>query len=138
MTKGTVDRVDQSGTSDIRSALENLLAQVRIATRATAVVLQEAGREANSVCEVETNEVADLDIATQRLTLNTHAAVAIQRALARLEDGTYGLCEECGNLIASPRLMALPFATRCLGCQQSYESEHLRSNSEGVPRRMRL
>jgi DnaK suppressor protein len=81
------------------------------------------------VSDAEPIEVADVEVATQRLTLNTHAAAAIQRALDRLEDGTYGRCEECGRTIAGLRLVALPFATRCLECQQSYETEHQRGRA---------
>ena|SRR5690349_11585645 len=40
----------------------------------------------------------------------------IERALARLETGTYGLCEECGRHIESARLRAVPYALRCQRC----------------------
>lgn len=37
-------------------------------------------------------------------------------ALARVDDGTYGLCEQCGRPIARERLAARPFARRCMTC----------------------
>lgn len=46
-----------------------------------------------------------------RTTLND-----VERALAKLDQGTYGRCEECGAAIAGPRLEAMPTARRCIGC----------------------
>ncbi|MFC7503302.1 TraR/DksA family transcriptional regulator [Nocardioides sp. GCM10030258] len=45
----------------------------------------------------------------------------IDRALARIEDGTYGVCESCGNPIGKMRLMAFPRATLCMTCKQREE-----------------
>ena len=40
----------------------------------------------------------------------------IRAALRRLRDGTYGACITCGDHIADARLVALPYATRCIKC----------------------
>jgi RNA polymerase-binding protein DksA len=45
----------------------------------------------------------------------------IDRALARIADGTYGTCESCGNPIGKGRAMAFPRATLCLTCKQREE-----------------
>ena len=42
----------------------------------------------------------------------------IERALARLDDGTYGTCERCGKPIGVERLRALPWATLCIDDQR--------------------
>ncbi len=47
--------------------------------------------------------------------------VQTERALARIADGTYGVCESCGNPIGKMRLMAFPRATLCLTCKQREE-----------------
>lgn len=44
-----------------------------------------------------------------------------ERALARIGDGTYGVCESCGNPIGKMRLMAFPRATLCMSCKQREE-----------------
>ncbi len=44
-----------------------------------------------------------------------------ERAMARLEDGTYGQCESCGNPIGKARLQAFPRATLCVSCKQRAE-----------------
>lgn len=43
-------------------------------------------------------------------------------ALQRIEDGSYGLCNECKNPIAVARLKAIPYAQTCLKCQEKLES----------------
>lgn len=45
----------------------------------------------------------------------------IDRALAKLERGTYGICEECGKRIAPERLEAIPYATLCIECKAKRE-----------------
>lgn len=45
----------------------------------------------------------------------THLA-EVDAALARVEDGTYGVCESCGAQIAPERLEARPVARRCITC----------------------
>lgn len=42
----------------------------------------------------------------------------INQALARIEEGTYGTCTECGNAIAPERLEAIPYAALCIDCQR--------------------
>jgi RNA polymerase-binding protein DksA len=42
---------------------------------------------------------------------------AVDGALARLDDGTYGTCVRCGRPIAAARLEALPWAAHCIECQ---------------------
>ena len=45
----------------------------------------------------------------------------IDEALHRIEDGSYGICEVCGQLIRKPRLQHLPFAHTCMECQSEME-----------------
>lgn len=45
----------------------------------------------------------------------------VEQALARLADGSYGECVDCGSAIPYPRLAACPTARRCVGCQEADE-----------------
>jgi len=45
----------------------------------------------------------------------------IEAALERIEEGTYGICEECGVKIPKKRLNALPFALMCVKCAAEYQ-----------------
>jgi RNA polymerase-binding transcription factor DksA len=51
----------------------------------------------------------------------TRVLKEIDRALERLNQGAYGVCEDCGGSIAPRRLQVLPFAVRCTPCQESRE-----------------
>jgi RNA polymerase-binding transcription factor DksA len=62
----------------------------------------------------------DIDLAL--LQINSEIVDKITDALARLEGGSYGVCNECGEEIAEKRLRALPFAARCRNCQESFEA----------------
>jgi DnaK suppressor protein len=42
-------------------------------------------------------------------------------ALKRIEEGTFGVCEECKAVLTKARLKALPYARLCLSCQQKRE-----------------
>jgi len=44
-----------------------------------------------------------------------------ERALQRIDDGTYGICESCGQPIGKARLQAFPRATLCVSCKQKEE-----------------
>jgi DnaK suppressor protein len=46
----------------------------------------------------------------------------IKKALAGIDEGTYGLCATCGEAIAPGRLEIMPYAVFCVGCQKSQES----------------
>jgi DnaK suppressor protein len=48
---------------------------------------------------------------------------AIDNALERIGDKTYGTCEECGTKIAKVRLAALPYVHNCIECQRLEEEE---------------
>jgi DnaK suppressor protein len=45
----------------------------------------------------------------------------IDKALGKIEDGTYGLCDRCGKPIEKPRLKALPYANLCIKDKQAEE-----------------
>ena len=45
-----------------------------------------------------------------------HQIAAVDAALARVADGTYGICEVCGRPIAEERLEAIPWAATCVAC----------------------
>lgn len=60
-----------------------------------------------------------------------HAHAELSRLLAarrRLDEGTYGFCEDCGEPIDERRLFALPSTARCKACQAVYE------RSQAAPR----
>jgi len=64
--------------------------------------------------------VTEVDMALMQMKSETLSR--IDQAIARLENGTYGLCQECDQEIAAARLKALPFAALCRECQEDTET----------------
>jgi DnaK suppressor protein len=48
--------------------------------------------------------------------------IKMDAAERKLNEGTYGVCEECGADISEERLAALPYAVRCLQCEERFET----------------
>ena len=75
----------------------------------------------------ETSEVdIQEDIEFALIQMKAETLNKINEALARLEEGTYGNCFECGEEIAEARLRALPFAVRCKDCEEARETAEQR------------
>lgn len=68
------------------------------------------------------NEELDLKIGLEEL--ESAELVAIDAALKRVADGSYGLCIQCGSSISTARLHANPTALRCINCQADEEKLH--------------
>ena len=47
---------------------------------------------------------------------------AIEEALVRLDKGTYGVCRDCGELIAEARLNAIPWTRVCISCKEKQQA----------------
>ncbi|MDX9822611.1 MAG: RNA polymerase-binding protein DksA [Syntrophales bacterium] len=45
----------------------------------------------------------------------------MKEAIKRIDDGTFGICEECGGPISEKRLMARPVTTQCIDCKTKQE-----------------
>jgi DnaK suppressor protein len=63
----------------------------------------------------------------QSILFNEQALLTlVENALQRLEDGTYGLCQQCKEAIPPKRLEALPWAERCVHCEAQLEGVYQR------------
>ena len=69
----------------------------------------------------ESGEGDTLNVERERdLALSAQARASVEeidRALAKMDAGTYGICERCGNPIPKARLKALPYASLCVACK---------------------
>ena len=85
-----------------------------------------ASGEVNKLTEVfdagesSENDIQE-DIELALIQMKSETLNKVDDALARLEQGTYGNCFECGEEIAEARLRALPFAVRCKDCEEARE-----------------
>jgi DnaK suppressor protein len=89
------------------------------------LVNQEASNESNDGDVLDLADQAsdsyDKDLANSLSETERARLAAVEKALKRVEEGTYGLCEDCTKPIPLPRLKVLPFAKLCVSCQQSEE-----------------
>lgn len=69
----------------------------------------------------QTLSASQRDLAALGLELTGQKRKDLYAALSRLEDGSYGTCESCGEDISPKRLAAIPWASNCISCQQSKE-----------------
>jgi len=105
---------------------EDLVLEISRRSKAsTESAAQDIGDILDSVSEERTREL-DL-ILTDR---EKRKLAQIDDAIERIEENTYGLCEECGIKIPKARLKVLPFATFCVECQEKNEREEKYTREE--------
>ena len=109
-----------------RSGYEQKLRQQQELLERTMKAAVEQGRDTGLV---ETQDVADQAVASYQKEFlfsqgtNGHAQMQLVRqAMERLEDGTFGECQQCGQSIGTKRLEALPWTPYCISCQEKIEN----------------
>src|ERR1700690_1711692 len=65
-----------------------------------------------------TQQAAEREIAVHNLDRDSALLQGLRLAIARLNDGSYGLCLKCEEEIAGKRLKAIPWAELCIRCQE--------------------
>lgn len=89
-----------------------------------------AGRVLDSAEQSVADMLADAKILQIEKEVREQADVTA--ALARITDGTYGVCIDCGDDIDTKRLEVYPTAKRCVRCQSHYETQH-RGGRDSTP-----
>lgn len=74
----------------------------------------------------------DLEFHASLRDLSESRLTAITSSLIRLDEGLFGICEECHEQISLPRLQSLPFASYCFDCQKEVEEASRRARSRIV------
>jgi RNA polymerase-binding transcription factor DksA len=64
-----------------------------------------------------------MELTAQLLDRHAQDLRAILEAQARIADGLFGLCIDCGDDIGYERLLALPAAPRCVACQETHDAQ---------------
>ena len=106
---------------ELNAERDRLRSELNLAEHELADLMRDAGDGAG-------NDQADVGSTTferdHEMTLANNAREMLfqtEHALERIENGTYGACENCGQPIGKMRLMAFPRATLCLSCKQREE-----------------
>lgn len=81
---------------------------------------------AGSVTDPADKSVAHLlaDLGKAEVSRDLNEVRALEAALLRLGDGSYGRCSDCGGDIGLARLQVTPVAARCIDCQTRHEKTH--------------
>jgi DnaK suppressor protein len=109
---------------DARQQLEQMLHELATAT----TTLENEGAGDNSeLSHIDqhpadtASDVVDLDRENAMLEAADDQREQIRAALARIDDGSYGTCVDCGATISDARLSVRPEAARCVECQAKFE-----------------
>jgi DnaK suppressor protein len=114
--------LDEGQLAQLRAALET-----RLAALSGVAEPQTAGGRDLPVPEIETSPADKAtvrllnDLALEAAGHNAAQMQVLRHALAKFDDGSYGLCEECGGDIGFSRLQARPEARLCITCQTRLE-----------------
>lgn len=81
---------------------------------------QGAGIDIGDAADVAADDEFNL-LSSQLAESESRELAKVEEALARIDEGRFGLCDGCNEKIPLPRLQALPYATRCVRCQRETE-----------------
>jgi DnaK suppressor protein len=86
------------------------------------------GGKLNDVLDAVESAEADIqeDLEFALVQMKSETLNKVNDALARLDQGNYGNCFDCGDEIGEKRLRALPFAVRCKECEEARETAEQR------------
>lgn len=111
--------------NEVRDELEQEIARVRGELEDVASDLEGLLRDPGDGAGDDQADVGNANFERDHeISLARKSAEVLQqseKALARMDDGTYGVCESCGEPIGKLRLQAFPRATLCMPCKQQQE-----------------
>src|SRR5436190_15451692 len=125
-TQARTDAKARSRYSELKRMLEDRRREIRAEVQGKMRDVRAEGAwggKSSEVLDAVESSEADIqdDIEFALIQMKSETLNKIQDALARLEQGDYGNCFECGEEIAEKRLRALPFAVRCKDCEEARE-----------------
>ena len=130
----------------IKSEEERKYDLKRLLLRRREEIVREAKEEISKYIKGETRQLVDTalddgdwsvvdlseDISLRQLSTHKENLQKIDEALRKLDEGTYGSCEDCGEEISSERLKIMPFAIYCIDCQERREEIEAMERREGI------
>jgi DnaK suppressor protein len=116
--------MSEQDTPAIRARLEELRAE--LSDQAEALPIAEEGEENDgSVGQHYADDGTDTFLRERNLALRENAAdllAQVEAALRRLDNGSYGTCENCGRPINPERLEAIPYTAYCIDCASQLQA----------------
>ena len=119
------ERMSQTRYTELKAMLDGRRREIQAEVQGKMRDVRGAGEvtKVNDVFDAVESSEADIqeDIEFALIQMKSETLNKINDALARLDQGDYGNCFECGEEIAEKRLRALPFAVRCKDCEEAKE-----------------
>ena len=100
----------------LRDLRERMSGQVESTVEAIREDLNPAGQVSNAPVHLADAAPENIETDIQVIETERELLEEVQSALHRLDDGTFGQCEQCGGSIGEERLDAIPYASRCIQC----------------------
>ena len=124
--KTGVEKTFRSRYTELKEMLESRRQEIQAQVQGRMRDVRAEGAWGGKLNEVlDTVESSEKDIQEEiefaLIEMKSETLNKINDALARLDQGDYGNCFECGEEIAEKRLRALPFAVRCKDCEEARE-----------------
>ena len=120
MTTRKTENIDRERYLLLKGMLEDRRREIHEKLRSLREAIPAASHDVRDAEEQSVDEfVQEVDLALMQMKSET--LKKIDAAILRLEQGSYGRCQECDQEIAAPRLRALPFAVLCRDCQEQAE-----------------
>lgn len=107
----------------MRTLLVNKRSRLLDNNRSKLGEVEESGSDAGGDSADRAAASLDRDIMVDSAARETKEIRDIDAALAKIDAGTYGVCDECGKTIPLSRLEFMPNAPFCIECQEKLESE---------------
>jgi DnaK suppressor protein len=112
-------------TQEARQSLEQMLREI---DSATAILESEGAGDSSELSHVDqhigdtASELTDADNQNALLENSAGQRAEVEAALKRIDEGTYGVCVDCGQPIPDARLEVRPEAARCVADQEKHEA----------------
>ena len=125
------DRMARSRYAELKQMLDTRRRELQAEVQGKMRDVREEGTwggKLNEVLDAVESSEADIqeEIEFALIQMKSETLNKMNDAVARLEQGDYGNCFDCGEEIAEKRLRALPFAVRCKDCEEARENAEQR------------
>jgi DnaK suppressor protein len=111
------------------SSFRSMLMELRARLRGEVAQVTEEGDETSNLAQIGLDSADpgtgtyDLEFTLGLIENERETLADIQAALNRIDQGSYGVCEDCGGPIAKSRLQVLPYTRVCIDCARERERQ---------------
>ena len=122
---GRIDMKTGTITRQVKEALETKAAELdRVLRKRDDITIE---KSADQMDEIQF--ATERDLAIRNVDRDSALLRQVKAALARIRDGSFGTCIECESAISPKRLAAVPWAARCIQCEEAADrDEHERAD----------